>query len=122
MLEIQVIKFGPLGPSGPPNTLTIGEVTTGAPGSEAVATITGDPPNQVLNLTIPAGVDAELPAGLLQILADTDVENPAGLRFVPNETGGLDLALWNQDAATYQRLRIVNVNGTPTLAFEDLIT
>ena len=36
-------------------TLTIGTVTTGDPGTEAAATITGTSPNYVLNLTIPQG-------------------------------------------------------------------
>lgn len=40
------------GPAGPPNTLTIGTVTSGTP---AAATITGVSPNQVLSLTIPPG-------------------------------------------------------------------
>lgn len=40
---------------GPPNVLTIGEVTTGDPGSDAAATITGTAPEQVLGLTIPRG-------------------------------------------------------------------
>ena len=35
--------------------LTIGTVTTGAPGTEAEATITGTSPNFILNLTIPQG-------------------------------------------------------------------
>ena len=56
--------IGPTGPTGPTGTtgadgetptLTIGEVTTGAPGSEASASITGTAPNFVLNLTIPQG-------------------------------------------------------------------
>lgn len=38
-----------------PNTLSIGTVTTGEAGSQANATITGDAPNQTLNLTIPKG-------------------------------------------------------------------
>ena len=49
---------GPTGPSGEAGetpTLTIGTVTTGAPGSDAEATITGTSPNFVLNLTIPQG-------------------------------------------------------------------
>ena len=49
---------GPTGPTGldaPPPTLTIGTVTTGAPGTDATAEITGTPPNFVLNLTIPQG-------------------------------------------------------------------
>ena len=51
--------LGPTGPTGPGGgetpTLTIGTVTTGAPGSEATATITGSAPDFVLNLTIPQG-------------------------------------------------------------------
>lgn len=35
--------------------LTVGTVTTGAPGSQAAATLTGTAPNQVLGLTIPQG-------------------------------------------------------------------
>ena len=35
--------------------LTIGTVTTGEPGTEAAASITGTAPNFVLNLTIPQG-------------------------------------------------------------------
>ena len=55
---------GPTGPTGPAGedgvdgetpTITIGTVTTGDPGTEASATITGTAPNFVLNLTIPQG-------------------------------------------------------------------
>ena len=48
---------GDPGPTGPANELTIGTVTTGTPGEPAEASITGTPPDQVLNLTIPAGAD-----------------------------------------------------------------
>ena len=46
---------GPTGPAGDTPVLTIGTVTTGDPGTEASATITGTSPNFVLNLTIPQG-------------------------------------------------------------------
>lgn len=46
---------GPTGDTGPAPTLTIGDVTTGEPGSDALATITGTAPNYTLNLTIPQG-------------------------------------------------------------------
>ena len=52
---------GDIGPTGPTGadaeapTLTIGTVTTGDPGTEASATITGTSPNFILNLTIPQG-------------------------------------------------------------------
>ena len=41
--------------SGPPNVLTIGTVTTGAPGSDAAADIGGVSPSQTLDLVIPRG-------------------------------------------------------------------
>ena len=47
-------EIGPTGPTTTP-TLTIGTVTTGDPGTEADATITGTSPNFILNLTIPQG-------------------------------------------------------------------
>ena len=46
---------GPTGPTGETPTLTIGSVTTGDPGTDAEATITGTSPNFVLNLVIPQG-------------------------------------------------------------------
>jgi hypothetical protein len=46
---------GPPGPTGPANTLIIGTVTTGNPGSVAAADLTGVAPNQTLDLTIPKG-------------------------------------------------------------------
>ncbi len=46
---------GQKGDAGPANTLTIGEVRTIAPGSNAVVTISGSAPNQTLSLSIPRG-------------------------------------------------------------------
>jgi hypothetical protein len=46
----QVIEVSDPGVAGPPNSLTIGTVTTA---TEASATITGVAPNQVLNLVYP---------------------------------------------------------------------
>jgi hypothetical protein len=43
---------GPIGPAGPANTITIGTVNSGTP---AAANITGTPPLQYLNLTLPQG-------------------------------------------------------------------
>lgn len=48
-------EIGPTGPAGETPTLTIGTVTTGEPGTDADATITGTAPNFVLNLIIPQG-------------------------------------------------------------------
>ena len=46
---------GPTGADGITPTITIGTVTTGAPGSEASVTITGTAPDYVLNFVIPQG-------------------------------------------------------------------
>lgn len=49
---------GPTGPTGADAetpTISIGTVTTGAPGTQATASISGTAPNYLLNLTIPQG-------------------------------------------------------------------
>lgn len=59
---------GATGPTGPANQLSIGTVTTGAPGSTATANITGTAPVQTLSLTIPRGdVGATGPAPNLAV-------------------------------------------------------
>lgn len=57
---------GSTGATGPANSLGIGTVTTGNPGSSAAATITGTAPSQTLNLTIPAGATGAAGATGLQ--------------------------------------------------------
>lgn len=49
------------GAPGPANALQIGTVSTGAPGSSASATITGQTPNQTLDLTVPQGATGAQP-------------------------------------------------------------
>lgn len=82
--------FGAEGPRGLPNGLTIGTVTTLPEGAQATATITGDPPNQVLNLGIPRGGEGEVgPPGLPGLLMQApDVDNTVPLQ--PNY-----VLLWN---------------------------
>ena len=46
---------GPTGAAGETPTITIGTITTGAPGTDAAASITGTAPDFILNLTIPQG-------------------------------------------------------------------
>ena len=65
-LVIDGVVVGPhlTGPPGPASKLKVGTVTTGAPGSQAAATLTGAAPNQVLDLTIPQGPKGDtVPAG-----------------------------------------------------------
>lgn len=44
------------GAVGPANMLTVGSVTTAAPGSPAIVTITGTSPEQTVNFAIPSGL------------------------------------------------------------------
>ena len=46
----------PICPPGPAATITIGTVTTGAPGTAAQVTNSGTPQNAILNFTIPQGL------------------------------------------------------------------
>jgi len=55
---------------GPSNSITIGTVTTGSP---AAATITGTPPNQTLNLTIPPGAPGGLTARQTTTVTTTSI-------------------------------------------------
>jgi hypothetical protein len=66
-----VTAIGGVGPPGPANVLTIGDVDTLETGEDATASITGTAPNQVLNLGLPKGNTGEPgdqgPAGTIAI-------------------------------------------------------
>lgn len=70
--------MGPTGPTGPtgPATITIGETTTGNPGTDATVTNTGTNQNAVLTFTIPAGATG--PAGLPGPIGPTGPTGAAG--------------------------------------------
>lgn len=88
------------GENGPANTLSIGTVTTGAPGSSASASISGSAPSQTLGLTIPRGdVGAQGNPGDLVATA-----GPA------NVTGSVDLT-----GVTFPSTRIWTLTGNVTL-------
>lgn len=70
---------GPKGDTGATPGITIGTVTTGAPGTEAAATMTGTPEAPVLSLTIPRGMPGE-----------GNVSSVAGV--MPDEDGDVPLS------------------------------
>ncbi len=83
---------GPMGPTGPAGgetpTLAIGTVTTGDPGTEAAASITGTAPNFLLNLTIPAGHTGEAgPTGPTGEIGPTGPTGEIGPTGPTGETG-----------------------------------
>lgn len=65
------------GPPGPPNVLSIGTVTTLDPEAAATVTITGQAPEQVLSLGLPAGHQGE-PGSPGAPGADSTVPGPPG--------------------------------------------
>ena len=70
---------GDKGDTGATPEITIGTVTTGAPGTEAAATMTGTPEAPVLSLTIPRGMPGE-----------GNVSSVAGV--MPDEDGDVPLS------------------------------
>lgn len=66
------------GQIGPTPDFSIGTVTTGAPGSDAAATITGTPEEPVLNLTIPQGAPGEVTAASMAPVYSTSATYAVG--------------------------------------------
>lgn len=83
---IEIANAGTQGIPGVANSLSIGTVTTGAAGSSASATITGDSPNQTLNLTIPRGdtgnYGVELTSGYYYAPEGTTTQRSFSLNYV----------------------------------------
>lgn len=76
---------GPKGDTGATPDISIGTVTTGAPGTQASATMTGTPEAPVLSLTIPRGMPGE-----------GNVSSVAGV--MPDEDGDVPLTAENVGA------------------------
>lgn len=77
-------ETGPQGPAGPANVLTIGSVTSG---KVASATITGEAPNQVLNLVLEKGDKGE--TGEKGATGDTGPQGEQGIQG-PQGSPGTD--------------------------------
>ena len=73
---------GPQGPAGPANVLTIGTVTSG---NVASATITGEAPNQVLNLVLEKGDKGE--TGATGATGDTGPQGEQGIQGPQGDPG-----------------------------------
>jgi hypothetical protein len=76
---------GATGATGSVNSLEIGDVTTAAPGGVASAYISGDAPNQILDLIIPQGPTG--PQGIQGIQGETGDTGPTGPTGPQGETG-----------------------------------
>lgn len=117
---------GPQGPVGPANVLTIGSVTSG---KVASATITGEAPNQVLNLVLEKGDKGD--TGEKGATGDPGPKGEPGppgkdgvtpeivegeLVEVPSAGGGTDLSLGLTAATVGQTVKVkaVDADGKPT--------
>lgn len=89
---------GPQGIAGPSNTLTIGSVIKG---DEAGASITGNSPNQILNLTLPKGDKGDTGQGY----------NDLGLWVEGGEYHPYDTVTYN--GSTYNCTVAINPSNTP---------
>jgi microcystin-dependent protein len=77
---------GPKGDPGPANVLSVSSTTTGAPGSNALVTISGTSPAQALAFTIPTG--AAGPQGAQGVQGSAGATGPAGpASTVPGPAG-----------------------------------
>lgn len=88
------VLAGQQGVPGPANALSIGSVTTSAPGSSAAATITGTSPTQTLNLTLPTGATGPantLTMGTVTQLYSGQTPTASITGTAPNQTLSLSL-------------------------------
>lgn len=121
--------LGPTGPTGPagPATVTIGQTTTGAAGSDASVTNTGTASNVILNFTIPRGDTGETgptgptgaqgpqgPQGATGLTGETGPTGPTGPEGPAGPPGTSAISVFGRkyDNATNQITLEANVSQT----------
>ena len=100
---------GDVGDTGPANTLTVGTVTTGAAGTDAVVTIAGDAPNQTISFTIPKG-DQGI-QGIQGIQGPTGATGPANSLSIGTVSSGVSAAATITGTAPSQTLNLTLPKG-----------
>lgn len=92
------LRFQP-GATGPAGTITVGDVTTGAPGSDAEVTNVGTPENAILDFTIPSGLTGppnDLEIGTVDTLPYGTPATATITGTAPNQTLNLGLPMGEQ--------------------------
>ena len=93
--------FGPTGPTGPTGpagaaTITVGQTTTGDPGTQASVENVGTAQNVILDFTIPQGIDgATGPTGPTGAIGETGATGPTGPTGATGETPTLEIGTIN---------------------------
>jgi hypothetical protein len=116
---------GPQGPQGPPGadgapaTMSIGTVTTGAPGSPVTVTNSGTPTNAVFNMSIPQGsVGATGAVGATGTIGATGPAGAVGATGAVGPSGpGCSNASTNLQCASLTTNAAGQVTGTYPLAY-----
>lgn len=101
---------GDIGDTGPANELTVGTVTTGAPGTDAVVTITGDAPNQTISFTIPEGIQGI--QGIQGEKGDTGLGVPEGGTEGQIIVRTIDGTVWQDNYARNIEQAVKNTTGS----------
>ncbi|MDH6282795.1 hypothetical protein [Prescottella agglutinans] len=104
--------FGAPGPRGLANQLTVGAVTTLPTGSNATLTITGTPPNQVLNIGIPRGIQGQVGVA----------GGPGPLRTAPDYDNSSqpqqgDMLAWQASSSKFKPVRNPGVRGPYSIGY-----
>lgn len=111
---------GPTGPAGAAATITVGTVSTGAPGSQAVVTNVGTENAAILNFTIPQGLQGEQgPTGPQGAAGETGPQGPQGDPGAQGETGpqgpaGAAATINGVNALTLEVVEGAGIVGTQT--------
>ena len=93
--------FGPTGPTGPTGpagaaTITVGQTTTGDPGTQASVENVGTAQNVILDFTIPQGIEgATGPTGPTGATGETGATGPTGPTGATGETPTLEIGTIN---------------------------
>lgn len=103
------------GPPGPANTLTVGTVTTGDPGTPADVTITGDAPDQTISFTIPKGDPGDAGAGNPSAADITDATATGQALITAADAAAARTAIGAGTGSSDFDGEYSSLTGTPTL-------
>ena len=116
-----------VGPTGPPNVLTVGTVSTLDPGTDVTVGITGTSPEQVINFGIPEGDAATISVGTVDTVApgqpvtvaNSGTTSEAVFDFEIPQGAAATIAVGNVSSVTNATPATVSNSGTSAEAVFD---